>query len=134
MWAPNYDGSRYFLALALERPDADGLNKLLRACNRAAVEEGHPPLYASAPEVQSDLESSRDFTSYFHFSLAWCLATEVHANISEQVLEEIWQREGAMLRQADGISVHQVLIKIGNAVHSVELSKKAHNKSRSTFG
>jgi hypothetical protein len=44
-WVPNFDRTRWFLILGIEKPPNDELNKLLRACNFAAEECGHPGLY-----------------------------------------------------------------------------------------
>ena len=97
------------------------------------MKEGYPPLYTSEVEMESEEGRARDYTGCFHFSLAWCLASEVDVKASEQVLEEVWG-EKAERAHSMRISVDQVLVKIGNAVHSIELgSRSKTDRSQDLF-
>lgn len=41
----NYEKTRWFLVLRLERPHRNELNRLLRICNLVSTQHGQPPLY-----------------------------------------------------------------------------------------
>ncbi|KAI4152509.1 MAG: hypothetical protein LQ340_002878 [Diploschistes diacapsis] len=45
-WVPNYPRTRWFLVLALARPEGNQLNKLLAACNKVARRFGQGELYS----------------------------------------------------------------------------------------
>ncbi|ERF72264.1 hypothetical protein EPUS_02151 [Endocarpon pusillum Z07020] len=44
-WVPNFDSTRWFLALRLGQPEGDELNKLLKMCNEVVKEFRQPLLY-----------------------------------------------------------------------------------------
>jgi hypothetical protein len=127
-WVSNYDSTRWFLALALEKPNHDELNHLLTTCNRIVIAQGYPALYT---EVAS---SSADFSSYFHFSLAWSLVPDMLSKGMSSSLDKVWQSQVGIGCQSMRIPVNSVLLKIGNNVHSIELgSKISASSSNNTF-
>ncbi|KAF2674920.1 hypothetical protein BT63DRAFT_435931 [Microthyrium microscopicum] len=120
-WVPNYDKTRWFLSLALKRPPYDELKLLLVACNKTAKAKGYPMLYTRPNSSDQDMDS-RDYTEFFHFSLAWSLASDIDAKSSNAVLDDIWKNSEA---QDLDIMVDTVLAKIGNAIHSIKLGSRA---------
>jgi len=83
-WVSNYDQTRWFLALELEKPENDGLNRLLKACNQAAFAQQYPTLYTETND------QSADFSKYFHFSLAWSLIPDTSHKNMTAMLEKVW--------------------------------------------
>jgi hypothetical protein len=127
-WVSNYDGTRWFLALTLEKPDHDELNRLLTLCNRIVIAQGYPALYAEA------IAAVADFSSYFHFSLAWSLVSDVLNKDMISLLERVWQSDIGIVCQRIRIPVNSVLLKIGNNVHSIDLGTKiSASSSNNTF-
>ena len=53
-WERNYDGTRWFLVLAVDTPANDELNRLLHACNESASEFSLPLLYAKKSDKPTD--------------------------------------------------------------------------------
>lgn len=134
--------------LRLNKPENDGLNKLLHVTNTIVQIHGQPPLYISSPPSpiikrpnpkkrkrsvvkKIEWDDMPDLTEAFHFSVAWSLAAP-----SEEVKEltkgvmEAWKEsvEGVM------VSVQEVKVKIGNVVSEVELSKRGQVEGGSLFG
>jgi len=124
-WVSNYDGTRWFLALVLNRVDNDGLNRLLVACNQVAGGKGYPTLYTKQRDAQN--RDEEDYSNCFHFSLAWSLASNIDAKSSDVVLEDIWK--GSVAHGLE-VLVDTVLVKIGNAVHSIKLDSRTKASSQ----
>lgn len=63
-WVPNFDRTRWFLVLGIQKPANDELNRLLTACNTAAEHCGHPALYVGGmgdgPMEQDDTGTDPD--------------------------------------------------------------------------
>ena len=126
-WSPNYEKTRWFLVLGVQRPSNDGLNRLLKLSNDPLARFGQPPLYATSSTHEQhtsvslrDRSSSltgEDFSKCFHISLAWCL--------SEPSPKERERVAGIDLRGFRGIQVgfDSVKAKIGNIVGSIPLQK-----------
>lgn len=91
-WVANFEKTRWFLVLRLQKPTGDGLNQLLRVCNAIAEDHGQPPLYKSPRESNNTKASFKgphtnlrrqsitsrspeyeDASDAFHFSIAWTL-------------------------------------------------------------
>jgi len=136
LWASNFDRSRWFLALGVARPPGDSLNGLLCACNAAAEASGFPLLYedggdggggdADDERVSEDDSESRAHPNRldcFHFSLAWSLTGP--DDDSKERLESLWiSPEAAPVREMR-VQFDRVLVKIGNAIHTIDLGSKA---------
>ncbi|KAJ5922842.1 hypothetical protein N7516_010545 [Penicillium verrucosum] len=128
-WSSNYEKTRWFLVLGVQRPSRDGLNRLLKLSNNTLARFGQPPLYATAStkgkassvsvrDKNSSL-SDEDFSGCFHISLAW--------RLSEPSLKERERVAGVDLRALRGIEVgfDSVKAKIGNIVSSIPLGKSS---------
>ncbi|KAJ5817065.1 hypothetical protein N7447_009298 [Penicillium robsamsonii] len=127
-WSSNYEKTRWFLVLGVQRPSNDGLNRLLKLSNDTLARFGQPPLYATSTREQqttaslrnrsSDL-SDEDFSGCFHISLAWSL--------SEPSAKERERVAGIDLRTLREIQVgfDSVKAKIGNTVGSIPLGKSS---------
>ncbi|KAK8243826.1 U6 snRNA phosphodiesterase Usb1 [Phyllosticta capitalensis] len=148
-WVPNFDRSRWFLVLGVERPDGDILNKLLLASNQTAKAFGYPELYnqtarghgdgvdmsgswgsaAGADQVdgkshKNDFVASKDDRTHaFHVSLAWSLEAPPDglSDIAAEKDVKQWleQEVGKMTVRFDVVKA-----KVGNAIHSIELAPK----------
>lgn len=136
-WVSNYEGTRWFLVISLERPDGDGLNKLLQLCNQVADEYAQPRLYDSAtfgsalapstPALEADNDSSEEFdrSSCFHVSIAWTLNPPT---------EEMRKKAREWKDSVNAFKVQDVKAKIGNAVTSIPLQQiKSERKNASLF-
>lgn len=63
-WVSNYERNRWFLVLGIEKPARDELNRLLSACNDAAEQCGHPPLYVGGKgDGPMETNSASDISS-----------------------------------------------------------------------
>ncbi|KAF2836290.1 hypothetical protein M501DRAFT_914359, partial [Patellaria atrata CBS 101060] len=134
-WVSNFDRTRWFLVLGVQKPANDELNRLLKACNKVARSFNQPELYNSASpetmlvgrkskksrakEEQRPLttEDDLDRTEAFHVSLAWSL----HGDRLTQIqLDDILAK---MESAPEDINVRfrAVKVKIGNAISNVEL-------------
>jgi hypothetical protein len=127
LWAANFDRSRWFLALGVARPVGDGLNALLEACNAAAGASGFPLLYgdgAGSGDAEDDSGSKAhpDRSDCFHFSLAWSLTAP--DDDSEGLLESVWTSPEAAPAREMRVRFDRVLVKIGNAIHTIDLGSK----------
>ncbi|KAJ5971249.1 uncharacterized protein N7479_001167 [Penicillium vulpinum] len=126
-WSSNYEKTRCFLVLGVQRPKHDGLNRLLKVSNDILARFGQPSLYATSSTQgkqtnvsfhdRSGMLSSDDFSGCFHISLAWSLSEpgpkerERVAGIDLQALREI------------RVEFDSVKAKIGNIVGSIPLGK-----------
>jgi hypothetical protein len=142
-WVSNFEKTRRFLVLRLQRPDNNGLNKLLEICNKTAQEHSQPPLYASASPSNSfhkrtvkSLKHARktsdsaccskeveDFSNSFHISIGWTLEqppSPAAVSLKTVTNDERFER----LKKAT-IIVDAVKAKIGNVVTSFSLLTKA---------
>ncbi|KAJ5780781.1 hypothetical protein N7457_005941 [Penicillium paradoxum] len=130
-WSSNYEKTRWFLVLGVQKPSHDGLNRLLKLSNDTLARFGQPPLY-SKPQVQGQQTSAslhresidrnsslpvEDFSGCFHISLGWSLMGP-----SPKECERI---AGIDLRALEGLHVKfdSVKAKIGNHVASIPLAK-----------
>jgi hypothetical protein len=154
-WVPNYDRSRWFLILGIQKPAQDELNRLLRACNDATEESGHPPLYVggkgdgpmqdnNAIDIASkrgesiknedavgQAKSDIDRTQNYHVSIAW--------NLTEPGPEWITLAQDVNVSNfidSPQTPFETVKAKIGNVVHSIELDPRKANlgKRRGLLG
>ncbi|RDW87575.1 hypothetical protein BP5796_03269 [Coleophoma crateriformis] len=144
-WVPNYEKTRWFLVLRLERPREDRLNRLLAACNGVCEDFAQPKLYSSLKTVlkQDDGGSSRrrrttarsgssqvpatvvgeDASESFHVSIAWTLVPP-----SEEMIECTQRKiEEAAFIAVKEIAVHvtEIKAKVGNIVTNVPLPQRA---------
>ena len=127
-WVSNYEKTRWFLVLRVQKPKDDSLNRLLRISNRSLALFDQPPLYESSnthitakdskrqQERQSDERNMEDYSHCFHISLAWSLT-----NPSPTAKERAATIDLQNLR---GLTVHfnSVKAKIGNNVSSIPLA------------
>jgi hypothetical protein len=128
VWAPNYDRTRWFLA-AGAMAVGDELNSLLRACNKAAVGQGHGALYAKASErptgtKEPPAQEPEDFSDYFHFSLAWSLKSAKDTVKLQQSLLNVFEQKKFDNVRDIKVNFDQVLVKIGNEVHTIGLGMR----------
>lgn len=147
---PNHDKTRWFLSLSVAAPKENELNRLLDACNQAAVSMHQPRLYV--PEVvQEDAESSSkkqkkstsymvdekatvgnsastpDCSEFFHVSLAWSLSPQ---NLNGEALSRV-----ASNSVLNGLrtTFDVVKVKIGNVVTPIALSNKKTERTSKGF-
>ncbi|XP_014556310.1 hypothetical protein COCVIDRAFT_26843 [Bipolaris victoriae FI3] len=135
-WVPNFERNRWFLVLAIKRPENDELNTLLHACNQAAKSTGHPALYTGGAgdgpmedvdhdhrpkrrKVDKNDPQTHDYSPYFHVSIAWNL-TEPDAEWTALV-QKIDATE--YIQTPDAV-FDAVKVRIGNAVHNIPLAAK----------
>jgi hypothetical protein len=126
-WSSNYEKTRWFLVLGVQKPRHDELNRLLKLANDALARFGQPPLYA-APLAQAQRSSAsvresssgshvQDFSECFHISLAWSLSGP-----SAKERERIDAINLQALRETE-VGFESVKAKIGNIVTSIPLGK-----------
>lgn len=135
-WVPNFERNRWFLVLSIKRPENDELNSLLRACNQAARNTGHPGLYTGGAgdgpmenvdhkdgpkrrKVDGNEIEPKDYSQYFHVSIAWNLA-EPDAEWTALV-QSI---EASRYITSPENAFDAVKVRIGNAVHNIALAPK----------
>lgn len=138
-WVPNFEKTRWFLVLRLSKPEADSLNKLLKATNRVVEDHGQMPLYADAPSTVAPPSQpsrtskprlgrhdrtaglkcdARDFSGFFHISIGWTLEQPGRKIIDAT---RAFHSHGSFREiQKMPILVNEVKAKIGNIVTSVE--------------
>ena len=140
-WVANYEKTRWFLVLKLERPPSNGLNQLLRLVNGAVTDLGQPPLYTDSMRSSADGQSRKrqarnggrsdatpamshcepsndvDVSSSFHISIGWTLGTAIHG------LRENLNTTGIDF-QAIRVNVNQVKAKVGNGITAISLATK----------
>ena len=152
-WVPNYENTRWFLVLKLEKPPQDDLNKLLQFSNQTATAFGQPPLYTdplqSLPDAQSRKRQAgnrgrskevtgaaassfmnrfgsinySDVSSSFHISIGWTL------DAPTQELRERLNGTGMDFRGII-IDINTVKVKIGNGITAIPLAKKIETANR----
>lgn len=137
-WVHNYDGSRYFLILTLERSHGNELQRLLHACNKIAKQynltelysEGNSssvgvPVTAASKEAMPQMTTVLEKEDRFHISIAWTL----------QRLDTACGPETASAGGTDVLQIifNKVLLKIGNNISSIPLHS-AGDKVVGEFG
>jgi hypothetical protein len=132
-WVPNFERSRWFLVLSIEKPGQDELNRLLNACNEATRRCGHPGLYVGGhgdgPMESNTVDDERkrrkglqdegrivDRSDRFHISIAWNLE-EPDASWTS-LIKEI---DVSKHVQSPHALFDTVKARIGNVVHNVNL-------------
>jgi hypothetical protein len=127
-WSSNFEKTRWFLVLGVQRPRHDGLNRLLKLSNDTLARFGQPPLYASSstreqnsasPRITSSNVNSDDFSGCFHISLAWSLSEP-----SAKERERVARIDLRALRNIH-VEFDSVKAKIGNVVGSISLGKSS---------
>ena len=152
-WVANYENTRWFLVLKLEKAPQNGLNTLLHLSNQTVVGFGQPSLYtdslqssvdgqwgkrqagnvrrsketrraaSSSPMSGSGPSNDIDMSSNFHISIGWTLGAPT------QGLRERLKTTGIDL-QAIKIDVHTVKVKIGNGITAISLAIKVDNSNK----
>ena len=137
-WVPNFERNRWFLVLGIEKPAQNELNRILIACNRAAMASGHPALYSGGQgdgpmesdtltdhsKKLQDVQDETDRTDYFHISLAWNLAEPDPEWVS--LVQNIDVRKHIQSPEA---SFDVVKARVGNVVHNFELGTNRSGSS-----
>jgi hypothetical protein len=120
-WYPNFERTRWFFSLGVQKPEDDELNRVLGACNAACAAMDQPVLYAAAQPKSNMRREKRETqpegeiavpacSESFHISLAWSLETQ---NLSEaHAPKEL---------EAISTSFDCVKVKIGNTITSLPL-------------
>ena len=146
-WTANYEKTRWFLVMRLDRAPQDGLNELLRMSNSAVQKFGQPTLYTDSqasraahpiytqghkkrqrgskkPDSaskdslsQMELANYVDASDSFHVSIGWTLTTP-----SESLSKKLDHASHDF--RAMRISVNSVKVKIGNSITSIPLASK----------
>lgn len=152
-WVANYEKTRWFLVLKLERAPQDGLNTLLHLSNQTVISFGQPPLYthllqysvngqfrkrqaanggrsreirgvaASSSTNYSRPVSDIDMSLNFHISIGWTLGAPT------QDLRERLNTTGIDF-QALKVDISTVKVKIGNSVTAVSLATKIESSNK----
>ncbi|KAL2862054.1 U6 snRNA phosphodiesterase Usb1 [Aspergillus pseudodeflectus] len=119
-WVSNSEKTRWFYVLRVKRPSQDHLNQLLRISNVSLGIFGQPPLYEStANPSELDTKKPKDYTEYFHVSVAWSL--QEPSVRDRDKLESIALQRLATLK----IYFDSVKAKIGNHVSSIPLARSS---------
>lgn len=152
-WVSNYERNRWFLVLGMEKPAQDELNRLLDACNDAAQQCGHAPLYIGGKgdgpmeaktrsDVASDKKCKRqksvpdedlaigtgvitDRTHNYHISIAW--------NLEEPAPEWIALAQSidvSMFITSPQAPFESVKAKIGNSITNIGLDPRKASLGR----
>lgn len=141
-WVANYENTRWFLVLRLERPHRNELKRLLRICNLVSTQHGQPPLYEipisefSPPAKRMKIDASQGpnpkksggdkapvpIDDKFHVSIAWTLTPPDQAMLD--LTQEIAKTRIQEVEKVH-IDVGGIKVKIGNIVTRVELLEKA---------
>ncbi|KAF8865313.1 hypothetical protein BDZ45DRAFT_788981 [Acephala macrosclerotiorum] len=151
-WVPNFEKTRWFLVLRLQKPNSDGLNKLLHVSNAVVQEHGQPPLYAK-PSTSSIVKSGKspnqsrkrklfienatslwkdmqDLSTALHISIAWTL-TEPSQELVE-LTKSVTHDKFDKIKKIQ-ISVEEIKAKVGNIVTRMPLPKSV-TVGKSLFG
>ena len=137
-WVANYEKTRWFLVLQVQKPSGDELNRLLQISNETAKAFKQPPLYVERfssaitedsghlnqrahAAFQKGLPSERnvDVSSSFHISIGWTLEAPSQGDILK--LNSVIEEEATNFR----ILVEAVKVKIGNGITAMPLTSKA---------
>ncbi|KAI8940189.1 hypothetical protein NX059_003896 [Plenodomus lindquistii] len=131
-WVPNFERNRWFLVLNITKPPQDEFNRLLSACNQAALKCGHPGLYTGGkgdgpmednnktPEsIKGEASTWNDCSAYFHVSIAWNLTEPEPDWIS--LVQNI---DISKFVKSPEAAIDVVKVKIGNVVTSIALGAK----------
>ena len=115
----NFEKTRWFYVLRVNRPADDSLNRLLALSNRSLALFDQPPLYEGSTGVDKKQVSgqlSGDYSRCFHISLAWSL--------TEPSLEARKRIASMDLRSLGDLDIRFdcVKAKIGNQISSIPLS------------
>ncbi len=152
-WVANYENTRWFLVLQLEKAPQNGLNKLLHLSNQTVLDFGQPSLYTVLPQssvdghtrkrqagnvgyskntteaaVSSSMSHSgplddMDMSSSFHISIGWTLGAP------RQDLRERLHATGVDF-QGIKIDVNTVKVKIGNGITAIPFTTKIENLNK----
>ena len=149
-WVANYERTRWFLVLKLEKAPQNGLNKLLHISNETVTDFGQPSLYidslrssvdgrsrkrqagrsketaaaaASSSTGRSAPSNDSDMSSSFHISIGWMLGAPMEG------LGERLNTTGIDY-QAMKVDVHTVKAKIGNGITAISLATKIDNLNK----
>ncbi|KAL2041543.1 hypothetical protein N7G274_005925 [Stereocaulon virgatum] len=152
-WVANYEQTRWFLVMRLEKAPRDSLNQLLRISNETVQVFGQPPLYADSqirPQVHdtrqqkkrsigrsqtTSVSASQEYPAHvaalnhmdasdsFHISVGWVLTAP-----SEALVEKLNQTRHDL--QLVKIDVHTVKLKIGNGITAVSLASKIDSSNK----
>ena len=117
VWVSNWEATRWFLVLKLDRPNGDALNQLLHVTNITAARFGQPKLYddlGSKPEEKqgSSLDRPKDLSDNFHISIAWSISAPGDHSVSDL---------DVLAKDTLHIAFDNVKIKVGNGIDSVTL-------------
>lgn len=129
-WVANYEKTRWFLVMQLDRAPQDGLNQLLRISNRVVKSYGQLPLYEEAFQSHAGFRGSKrrgrgdsapsnanvDKSSSFHVSIGWTLT------LPSQDLVDALDRVTEI--KEIKVSIRTVKAKIGNHITSIPLVSK----------
>ncbi|KAJ5889031.1 hypothetical protein N7495_009072 [Penicillium taxi] len=113
-WVSNFNKTRWFLVLHVQKPEGDELNSLIRLSNKVMAMFDQPPLYTSSKDTD---QNERDFTDNFHVSIAWSL-TEPSDDQSLQVTGHDLGRVKVMRIRFDSVKA-----KVGNNVSNIPLKE-----------
>lgn len=144
-WVANYEKTRWFLVLKLERPHQNSLNKLLHLSNRTVTGLGQPLLYTDSLQSSAEGQPHKrqvgnggrskettgvlssmslsgksndiDISSSFHISIGWTLGAPT------QSLRERLNTTGVDF-QALQVDVNAVKVKIGSGITAISLARK----------
>lgn len=152
-WVANYEKTRWFLVLKLERAPQNGLNKLLHLSNQTVADLGQPPLYTDLAQYSADGQTRKrqaggrgrskettgavassslsrsepstkiDFSSSFHVSIGWTLG------VPAQGLRERLNATG-IESQALTVDVNTVKVKVGNGITAISLATKIDSSNK----
>lgn len=152
-WVANYEKTRWFLVLKLEKPPQNGLNKLLHLSNQTVTDFGQPPLYTDSLQSSTDGQSRKrqagngsrskgitgaaasssmtrsgpstdiDMSSSFHISIGWTLGAPTHG------LRERVDATGIDF-QTIKVDINTVKAKIGNGITAISLATKIDTSRR----
>ncbi|CAF9932558.1 MAG: poly(U)-specific 3'-to-5' RNA exonuclease [Alectoria fallacina] len=152
-WVVNYEKTRWFLVLKLERAPQNSLNKLLHLSNQTAVVFGQPQLYTDSMQSSAGGQSRKrqagnegrskettgaaasssisrsgpsndvDMSPSFHISIGWTL------DAPTQGLRERLNATGIDF-QAIKIDVNTVKAKIGNSITAISLVAKIDTSNK----
>lgn len=131
-WASNEDGSRLFLVVQPSKGILE-MGTLLRTCNRVVKDAG-----------LGDRGLYEDSEQEFHFSIAWRLGNGVarsaedgnesrkktNINVDDGTLRKAWEASAGKEVSEIEVLFHKVMVRIGNAVHAVELAGKKPESSK----